>query len=155
MKFSTREDIEAPIEHVFQHVSDFDGFERQALRRGAEVSRQDTYGKPGIGSEWSLKFPFRGKQRHVLARITKFDGPNGFVADTESGGLEGLVTVDLVALSPRRTRMNVVFDLKPKTLTARLLVQSLKFAKGNLNKRLANRVWLFAQGIEDKYRSAG
>jgi carbon monoxide dehydrogenase subunit G len=152
MKFSTREDIEAPIEHVFQHVSDFDGFERQALRRGAEVLRQDTYGKPGIGSEWTLKFPFRGKERLVLAQITKFDGPNGYVADTEGGGLDGKVTVDLVALSPRRTRMNIVFDLTPKTLTARLLVQSLKFAKSNLNKRLANRVWVFAQDIEDKYQ---
>ncbi len=77
MKFTTREDIEAPIEHVFAAVTDFDGFERQALRRGAEVTRKDTMGKPGVGSEWNLKFTFRGKRREVDARIAKFDMPNG------------------------------------------------------------------------------
>ena len=151
MKFSTREDIEAPIEHVFQAVTDFDGFERQALRRGAEVSRQDTHGRPGVGSEWKLRFAFRGKQRNVDARISQFEAPHGFLADTRSGGLEGKVSLELVALSPRRTRMQVVVDLAPKTLSARLLIQSLKFAKGNLNKRFSNRVWQFAQDIEGKY----
>ena len=151
MRFSSREDIEAPIDHVFMSVSDFDGFERQALRRGAEVTRTDTFGKPGVGSEWRLKFAFRGKQRDVYARMTEFEGPNGFQAETETGGLEGNVSMDLVALSPRRTRMHVSIDLRARTLAGRLLIQSLKFARGNLNKRFSNRVWQFAQGIESKF----
>lgn len=154
MKFSTREDIEVPIDKVFRAVSDFDGFERQALRRGAEVTRQDTYGKPGLGSEWALKFQFRGKQRRVQARITQFDGPNGYVAETDSGGIDGLVTVELVSLSPRRTRLHFSIDLTPRSLTARLLVQSLKFAKTNLNKRFAARVWQFAQDVEGKHKTS-
>ena len=155
MRFSTREDIEAPIEKVFAAVSDFDGFERQALRRGAEVTRQDTAGKPGIGSEWHLKFPFRGKEREVEARISEFEAPNGLRIDSRGGGLDGQIAIDLLALSPGRTRMHVAVDLKPQSLSARLLVQSLKFAKGNLNKRFSNRVWNFAQDIEDRHRSAG
>jgi len=152
MKFSTREDIEAPIAYVFQSVSDFDGFERQALRRGAEVTRLDTLGKPGLGSEWQLRFPFRGKRRDVDARITGFDAPNSYRADTRSGGIDGRVTVDLLPLSPRRTRLQVSLDLTPQSLSARLLVQSLKFAKSNLNKRFSSRVWKFAQEVETKYR---
>jgi len=153
MKFSTREDIEVPIDKVFQAVTNFDAFERQALRRGAEVSRQDTFGKPGVGSEWAMKFVFRGKKRQVQAKITQFDGPNGYLAETDSGGIEGLVAVELVALSPRRTRMHFSIDLTPRTLSARLLVQSLKFAKSNLNKRFSTRVWQFAQDIEIKHKT--
>lgn len=153
MKFSTREDIEAPIDHVFAMVTDFDGFERQALRRGAEVQRVDAYGKPGIGSEWDMKFEFRGKMRSVNARMTQFEAPNGFAADTVSGGLSGKLTLELLSLSPRRTRMNVAIDLKPNTLSARLLIQSLKFAKGNVSRRFSNRVWQFAQDIEQKHTS--
>ena len=41
MKFSTREDIEAPVDHVFAEVSDFAGFERRALRHGADITRLD------------------------------------------------------------------------------------------------------------------
>ena len=138
---------------MFGALSNFDGFERQALRRGAEISRLDTYGKPGLGSEWALKFPFRGKQRNVLARITRFEAPNSYLAETDSGGIDGLLAVELVALSPRRTRMQISFDLTPRSLSARLLVQSLKFARGNLTKRFSNRIWQFAQDIEEKYRS--
>ena len=154
MRFSSREDIEAPIEHVFNSATDFEGFERQALRRGAEVTRNDTYGKPGIGSEWRLKFLFRGKQRDVHARMTQFEAPNGFQAETETGGLEGTVSMELVALSPRRTRMQVSIDLRARTLAGRLLIQSLKFARGNLNKRFSNRIWQFAQDIEHKHSKA-
>jgi len=152
MKFSTREDIEAPIGHVFASMSDFDGFERQALRRGAEVTRLDTLGKPGLGSEWQLRFPFRGKNRDVEARITRYDAPNGYHVDTHSGGLDGRVSLDLLALSPGRTRMQFSLDMTPRSLSARLLIQSLKFAKSNLSKRFSNRVWRFAHDIEGKYR---
>ena len=152
MKFNSREDIEAPIDHVFGALSDFDGFERQALRRGAEVQRQDPYGKPGVGSEWQMRFSFRGKRREVAARMIEFDAPNGYRAETDSGGIDGLVSLDLVALSPRSTRMQISIDLKPRSLSARLLIQSLKFAKSNLTKRFSNRIWQMAQDIETKYR---
>lgn len=155
MQFSAREDISAPIEHVFVAVSDFDGFERQILRRGAEIQRKDPSGGAGIGSEWKAKFEFRGKERKVTARITEFDAPNGYKSSGKTGGLEGDFGVELVSLSPNRTRMTVSLDLTAKTLAGRLLVQSLKFAKGNLSKRFSKRVFGFAQGIEAKYAQLG
>ena len=39
MKSSKREDIEAPIDYVYARVTDFQGFERQALRRAADLQR--------------------------------------------------------------------------------------------------------------------
>ena len=56
MKLATREDIDAPIEAVFEQLSDFDGFERAALRRGAEVRahrRADRH--VGAGMAWKRR----------------------------------------------------------------------------------------------------
>ncbi|MEO1026387.1 MAG: SRPBCC family protein, partial [Pseudomonadota bacterium] len=63
------------------------------------------------------------------------------------GGLECMGVVDLVALSKARTRMLVSLDLKPTTLSSRLMVQSLRLAKGSLNRRFKARVAQFASGI--------
>ena len=59
MKFSTRQDIEAPIEFEFSRVTDFESFERQGMRRGVEVSREDPTGSPGMGSKWAIRAKFR------------------------------------------------------------------------------------------------
>ncbi|KAA9005263.1 SRPBCC family protein [Histidinibacterium aquaticum] len=152
MKFSDREDIEAPIETVFAAVMDFEGFERAALRRGAQVQREDPPGGPGAGTRWTVKFVFRGKRREVLATMTDFEPPSGLVVSFTSGGIEGLTTIDLVQLSPGRTRVSVAVTLKPGTLSARLMIQSLKLAKSNLDRRFKARVADWASEIERRER---
>ena len=49
MKFSTREDVEVPIDQTFGIICDFDAYERSAMRRGAEVLRTDNLSRPGVG----------------------------------------------------------------------------------------------------------
>jgi hypothetical protein len=154
MKLITKEDIEAPIDSVFNAVSDFPSFERSALRRGAEVSRVDTFEIPQVGSAWDIAFKFRGKERSLRATLAEFDAPNSLVADIVSKGIGGVTRVGLVPLSRSRTRLNVEIELTPKSLAAKLLLKSMSLAKGNMNKRLALRVADFAEGIEDQFRKA-
>lgn len=155
MNLSAREDIEAPIEHVWSRISNFDGFERQALRRGAEVSRSDPQGAPGLGSEWDIKYTWRGKEREIDAKMAEFDPPNSLRLDIHSGGLDGFLNVELTALSPRRTRMQVSIEMAPRNLSGRLLVQSLKFARGTMEKKFKGRIRDYAKGVETSYRKAG
>lgn len=150
MKFSAREDIEAPIDHVFQIVTDFDAFERQALRRGADVKRLDQ-GPYTVGSAWDVSFTFRGKERRLKATLTRME-PQGLLIDAVSPNLEGNSVIELVPLSPARTRLAVSIEMKAKTLTARLMLQSLKLAKASLNQRFKKRVADFAEDIEARYK---
>lgn len=152
MKFSTREDVEAPIEYVFSQVTDFAGIERSALRRGADVQRVDTLTEPGPGMAWDATFKMRGKLREVQLELTEFDPPNGYVLGSRSPAMGGRLAVELVALSRGRTRVVLDVALEPKTLSSRLLIQSLKLARRNLLKRLATRFGEYARDMEERYK---
>lgn len=151
MKFSTREDIEAPVDYVFAQVSDFAAFERRAMRQGADVTRRED-GPIAQGAIWDVSFQFRGRDRRVLAELTQLDVPTLLSIDSASDGLNAVTQVELIALSQTRTRVLVSFDLRAKTLTARLLLQSLKLAKTKMTKRFNARVLDYAEDIEDRYR---
>ena len=152
MNFSTREDIEAPIEFVFDALSDFEGFERAALRRGAEVVRTDRQARIGPGMSWRAQFPLRGKARRVNIALERYERPGLIRFDGMSKSMEGDLTVELLDLSPRRTRMAVKLDLRPMTLTARIMLQSLRLAKAKVSYRFSNGVHEHARAIEGRYR---
>ncbi len=150
MKFSTREDIAAPIERVFDALSDFPRFEREILRRGASVSRIDTLERPGPGMCWISRFTFRGKPREVRSELAEYHPSESLRLLSRVDGLEGVMSVALVQLSPRQTRMFLDLELKPATLSARLFLQSLRLAKATLTRRFKSGTQDFARHIEDR-----
>lgn len=151
MKFSTKEDVEAPIDAVFDMLCDFESFERAAMRRGAEVQRLDQLSTPGVGMTWHAVFHLRGKRRELELEMVTFERPNEIVLESTSPGLIGQMRFELMALSRSRTRVLVELEVKPLNLSARLLVQSMKLAKGSLTRKYKLRVGEYAKGMEERY----
>lgn len=152
MKFSTKEDLEVPIASVFDMLSDFDGFERLALQRGAEVTRVVEFPEPSAGMKWKVVAVVRGRQRVFDVTLSSYDGPNQMLFDIESPNFQGSFLAELVSLSPRRTRMRLELDLRPQTLSARLLMQSARLAKKTLNRRYKTRIAHFASDLEERHQ---
>lgn len=150
MKFSAREDVAAPIDQVFAALNDFDGFERQAMRRGAEVQRVDPLTQAGVGMKWKVYFRMRGRRREMDLELVRYDAPNEMVFGVSSAGITGTFTVELLALSRSRTRIALAAEITPLTLSTRLFVQSLKLAKSSLNKRFKLRVADYAKTLEER-----
>ena len=150
MKFSAREDVEAPIDDVFDALCDFDVFERQAMRRGAEVQRVDGGAGPAVGAEWKVVFMMRGRRRKMKLRLARLDSPTQMGFDATSPGMQATFDIELLALSKGRTRMAVALEMTPQTLAARLLIQSLKLAKANLTMRFKARLADYAKMLEDR-----
>ena len=151
MKFSTKEDIGAPINAVFEMLCDFEGFERPAMRRGAEVQRVDNLTAPDVGMMWNAVFEMRGKRRELQIEMVTFDRPNDIIIESTSPGLISQMSFELMALSRSRTRINVELEVKPLTLSARLLVQSMKLSKASLMRKYKLRVGEYAKGMEERY----
>ena len=154
MKFSTREDVDAPIDPVFDSLCAFEAFERQAIRRGAEVRRTDAMTAPGVGMTWDVSFPVRGKVRKFDLLMRRFEKPHFMGVDASSDGLESKFDVEVIALSRTRTRVAVSLELKPKTLAARLFLQSLRLAKASLTKRFKLRIAEQMRGLEERLRKS-
>lgn len=151
MKFSTQEDIEAPIDAVFEMLCAFEGYERAAMRRGADIQRLDSLDAPGLGMSWAAKFPMRGKSREIELEIVQFNPHNDMRFDMRSKGLAGIIQFELIALSRNRTRMIFGVEIRPQTLPARLLVQSLKLTKSSLNRQFQERVADYVQSMEERH----
>ncbi|MFP7675315.1 SRPBCC family protein [Marivita sp. S0852] len=150
MQVTATEDVAASIEHVFAELTAFDALERQALRRGIDVRRRFRGAVPEIGEGWDAGFRFRGKDRTVKVTLSRYEAPQFLRFSGSTGGLETDTQIELVPLSPRRTRVNVVFKMTPQTLSARLLVQSFKLARSRINKKFKKRMSSFAREIESK-----
>lgn len=152
MRLSAREDIDAPIDQVFAVLSDFDQVEAAARKRGISVERSSNVTPPAPGMTWGAQFAFRGKPREATVSLTEIQRPNLLVFDSASGGLETQVRMELVEVSASKTRVMIKADMSPKTLAARLLVQSLKLAKANVEKRFKSRFGDVARLVEDRAR---
>ncbi len=151
MQFSSKEDIEAPIAEVFELVSEFESFERSALRRGVEVQRVDASMPKGAGLAWDTVFMVRGKPREMHLELVEYTPPTMMRFESHSKGVEGKVVIELLALSSRRTRLSFDVSLSANTLAARLLLQSLKLARANLSQRFRLKLAEFARDIEERH----
>ena len=85
--------------------------------------------------------------------LTQLDPTQSLRFAAVSQALEGVISMELIAQSPKRTRLHVVVDITPRSLTARLFLQSLRLARAKLDRKFDQRIAMLAGDIELRYRS--
>ena len=147
MKFSTQADVHAPAEETFRAFSDFNHYAGRARERGVEVERLDHGHAVGRGLAWRSRFSWNGSVREMRGEIVRFDPPLSFAADLTVGGLEGRLEVEVAPVKDDRSRVRIGLELTPATMSARILLKSLRLAKARLDDRFAAAVRAHADGI--------
>lgn len=145
MKFSTRIDTDLAAERLFETIGNFDALERMLISRGASVSRIDPSLEPGIGMGWNIGFDWRGKPRKLRLAVTRFDRPEQMTMAGRSDALELGITATVVALSRARSRLIFETEVKPRNMKARLMLQTAKLGKSQLDRRYQRRIEEFVQ----------
>jgi hypothetical protein len=74
------------------------------------------------------------------------------VVESRIGGMDCYYEMGFVALSPTMTRVSLVLDLSANTLTARLLLQTLKLARGRVLQRLQGMIARQGNAVEAAWR---
>lgn len=151
MKLSGRIDIGTPIDFAFGVLSDFESWERAAMRRGADVTRTDKLRQIAPGMTWVIKFAWRGRERDLQVRLKEIESPQQLCFVFDGPSVEGSLNAELVQLATKRTRMLLQVEIKPRSLAARLFIQSLKLAKTRVQKKFDKRLAQIAQDIETRF----
>ncbi len=144
MEITAVDEIAARPEAVFAALTG-DGFVRLAAENGAVAVPRDG---DGPGAVWDLSFAYRGLARTVPIRTIAHRAPDHLAMTGESDGLRVDVSVRLEAPAPNRTRLSLTADLVPRTIGARLLTQSLRLARGTLDRKAAAALAVFARAVE-------
>ncbi|MEO8242195.1 MAG: SRPBCC family protein [bacterium] len=152
MKLVAKYDLEAPAAFVFAQLTDFDGWERAAMRRGADVMRVDKLKTVAPGMTWHTEFRYRGKDRAATIRLDAMTPHSALALTGMSSLVDGVVQIDILDLAAKRTRVEVRLDVKPKTIAARIYVQSLRLARARVERSFAQRVALLTTEIENRFR---
>ena len=154
MKLTNKQDIMAPAEDVFALLSDPEVLERAATRRGAEVERIDDLGAFAPGMGWRLSFAFRGRWRSGTVRVSEYEPPSRLGFDAKSNSYEGSLAIEVLRMSARRSRVHFVIEVKPLTLPARLMLQSLRLGRNRIERRIDRKAAQFVGAIEARLRKA-
>lgn len=147
MKFSLRQDTDLSAEELFGAISDFARIERMLVRRGADVRRLDPAQEPGAGMAWEIGFDLRGKRRDMRMDVTQFDRPEKIVILGEGESLGLTVEMTVIALTRSKSRMIFEVEAKPRNMRARLMLQTAKLGKAQLDRKFADRVGAFLSDL--------
>lgn len=152
MKFKVSEDVDAPQDLVWRQFTDFSGFEDEARGRGARVTRVGNWTQAAEGVEWRGEVTVRGKARAIASRVTQMVPDELCVIESRIGGMECRHEMQFIPLSAEVTRVALVLELSANTLTARLLLQTMKLARGKVLQRLQGMIARQGNAIEAAYR---
>lgn len=152
MKFKVSEDVDAPQSMVWTRFTDFSGFEEDVRGRGATITRVGNWQHAAEGVEWRGEVTIRGKARAVSSKVTRMVPQDLCVIESRVGGMDVYYEMSFVPLSQEVTRVALVLDLSADTLTARLLLQTLKLARGKVLQRLQGTLARQGNAVESEYR---
>jgi hypothetical protein len=119
------------------------------------VTRLDTLPAPEAGMTWNLGFDFRGRRRVVDLRLARLDPGQALAFTGQGASFTGRGGIDLVEMGPKRTRLAITVEVEARTLAARLLLQSLKFASARVNRIFETRTGQLAADLEERFRRGG
>ena len=141
MKFSTRIDKEVTAERMFDALADFDRIERILMRRGVSVTRVDNISAGARA--WDLAFDWRGQRRELRLVLVQFDRPERLALTGQSTPFDLRIDLFVVSLALQRSRLIFEIEVKPRNMRARLMLQTAKLGKAQLDRKFADRVSKF------------
>jgi len=151
MKLTAKADIAAPIDQAFEGLCDPDRLE-QTVRGQGGIIRRNPIGPVEKGTQWDARIAFRGAPREVSFIVTSLEAPTLMRFRGNGAAFDIAVDVELAVVDAITTRLTVTTQGAPKTLPARIMMQSLKLAHGQILARYRARIAEYVAETEAEIR---
>lgn len=148
MKFSTRLDRDLSADQLFDAISDLPRIERLLMRRGVQVQRIEPDVPQAGAFGWDLVFDWRGKERRLKLSPTKLERPERMSMRGSSESLDLTLDATVVALSRQRARLIFETEIRPRNMRARLMIQTAKLGKAQLDRRFERRILDLVEALQ-------
>ncbi|MDO5641093.1 MAG: hypothetical protein Q4G26_01715 [Paracoccus sp. (in: a-proteobacteria)] len=115
------------------------------MRRGISVARADDMHEGQRA--WRLGFDWRGQRRDLRLVLVQFDRPELYALAGESTSFTLRLDMSVVALARNRSRLIFELEVKPRNMRARLILQTAKLGKNQLERKLETRIADFVDDV--------
>lgn len=136
-----------PAAQLFDAISDFPRMERMLVRRGVDIRRLDPAQEPGAGMAWDMAFDYRGKRRELRLDAIQFDRPERIALAGQSDSMDVAIDMTVIALTRAKSRLIFEMKVRPRNMRARLVLQTAKLGKAQLDRRFADKVGKFLSDL--------
>lgn len=154
MNFQVTEDVAAPLEAAWAGFTDFAALEVQLAEKGAALQRVGDWREVRPGAGWRGTVQVRGTAHPLEAHIVAIAPFESCAIDSRIGGMECSYLSTFRALSPVATRVEITLEMRARGLSARLILQSLKLARGQALQRIEGFVVCRGEAVERDWRQA-
>lgn len=153
MKFSSGEDIEASAKAIFAPCAITRSFNNKCDVAVSRLCGWTNFPKLAWACHGRLTSN-SGSVGTIFSQVQELKPQQPMLISNESDGLSEDVVVNVVALAPKRARLMLSVELKPKNLSARLLLHSMRFAKNSLDRKFKARIRDLTNKIETAHHAS-
>ena len=133
MKIGATKDFKRARGKVFDSFADPVRMDAVFGEKGANLRRE---GPGGPGTVWHLDVVSGGKERAIAITLVDMEKPDVIRMRLTSEMVDADVAFVFSDLPERGCQVSAEIDLAPRTLTARVAIQTLRLAKGKVEQKI-------------------
>jgi len=133
MKIGASRDFKRARAKVFDSFADPAQMDKVFGEQGANLRRE---GAGGPGTVWHLDVVSGGKVRPMIITLIDMEKPVAMQLRVTSEMVDADVVFAFADLPERGCQVSAEIDLAPRTLTARVAIQTLRLAKGKVEQKI-------------------
>lgn len=151
MDFEYELDVNVPQEYAFERFTNIQEIS-SALPANIVLRPEKGAYELSQGSVWVVKAQRSGRNFVIRNKVEKNTYPSQVVFDSSSNRIESKIDISFVPTGPEACKITTNFDITPKGLLGRILIQSMKASKKRILSAMDTGAERLKLTLEEDYR---